>query len=142
MNTKAKAKKEEVPRDKRSKKDEENEIPKLLATPMNELSAAEEMEACKKGLEDPEIVMHVDKGKLVDMTEMEVKDYLAERLTKYLLAHYGMFAPKLLELVLKKNNLGILHLITVAGELAKFAKENGFIIHRERSGDPIPWHRI
>ena len=60
------------------------------------------------------------------MSETEVEEYLAEKLAKYLRSHYGIFAPELLEIVLKKNNLGILHLITVAGELTKFAKENGF----------------
>eukprot|EP00956_Cyclotella_meneghiniana_P013846 scaffold20285_cov51-Cyclotella_meneghiniana.AAC.1 len=60
------------------------------------------------------------------MKESELTEYLTSAMSHYLRAHYGTNAPELLEIISKRNNLGILKLITTAGELYKLAKTHGF----------------
>eukprot|EP00956_Cyclotella_meneghiniana_P001863 scaffold2041_cov37-Cyclotella_meneghiniana.AAC.4 len=69
--------------------------------------------------------MKIDKDRLQQMKENEHTEHLTSELSNYLRAHYGNNAPKLLEIILKRNTLGILHLITTTGELYKLAKTHG-----------------
>ena len=59
--------------------------------------------------------MKIDKDRLQQMKENELTEHLTSELSNYLRAHYGNNALKLLEIILKRNNLGILHLITARG---------------------------
>eukprot|EP00956_Cyclotella_meneghiniana_P010819 scaffold15122_cov41-Cyclotella_meneghiniana.AAC.3 len=95
-------------------------------TPVKEATTADEIAAYKRGIEDPDIVMKIDHDRLQQMKESELTAYLTSAVSHYLRAHYGTNAPEMLEIVSKKNNLGILKLITTSGELYKLAKTHGF----------------
>ena len=95
-------------------------------TPVKEATTADEIAAYKRGIEEPEIVMKIDQERLQQMKESELTEHLTSAMSHYLRAHYGTNAPELLEIISKKNNLGILKLITTSGELYKLAKTHGF----------------
>eukprot|EP00956_Cyclotella_meneghiniana_P010262 scaffold14167_cov51-Cyclotella_meneghiniana.AAC.1 len=95
-------------------------------TPVKEASTSDEIAAYKKGIEEPEVVMKIDSEKLQLMKESELTEYLTSALSHYLRAHYGSKAPEFLEIISKRNNIGILKLITTTGELYKLAKSHGF----------------
>eukprot|EP00956_Cyclotella_meneghiniana_P019237 scaffold32809_cov47-Cyclotella_meneghiniana.AAC.2 len=95
-------------------------------TPVKEATTADEIAAYKKGIEEHEIVMKIDQERLQQMKESELTEFLTSAMSHYLRAHYGTNAPELLKIISKRNNLGILKLITTSGELYKLAKTHGF----------------
>jgi hypothetical protein len=89
------------------------------------LSVAEAAERFKKGLEQPDTAIEINQEKLRSLGEDELRDYLTQILTPYLVEHYSINAEKLLAKIGEMNNFGIVDTITTANVMAKMAESMG-----------------
>jgi hypothetical protein len=89
------------------------------------LSVAEAAERFKTGIENPDSLIKMDQNKLRSLGEDNLRDYLSQILTPYLIEYYSEGAERLLAKIMETNNFGIADVIKSENELSTLATKMG-----------------